>query len=35
MNVTHNLHAFVWESRTANNCNTYLIDGPTRGLTLT
>jgi glyoxylase-like metal-dependent hydrolase (beta-lactamase superfamily II) len=32
MKITHNLHAFVWESMTANNCNTYLIDGPTRVL---
>jgi len=24
------LHAFFWESMTANNCNTYFIDGPTR-----
>ena len=32
MKITANLHAFVWESMTANNCNTYLIDGPTRVL---
>ena len=32
MNVFNNLHAFVWQSMTANNCNTYLIDGPTRVL---
>lgn len=25
-----NLYAFIWESMTVNNCNTYLIDGPTR-----
>ena len=24
------LHAFIWDSMTTNNCNTYLIDGPTR-----
>jgi len=32
MQVFNNLHAFIWESMTANNCNTYLIDGPTRVL---
>jgi len=32
MKITDNLHAFVWESMAANNCNTYLIDGPTRVL---
>ena len=32
MNVFNNLHAFVWQSMTANNCNTYLIDGPSRVL---
>lgn len=30
MQITEGLHAFIWESMTANNCNTYLIDGPTR-----
>ena len=30
MLVFDKLHAFIWESMTANNCNTYLIDGPTR-----
>jgi hydroxyacylglutathione hydrolase len=25
-----NLYAFIWESMTVNNCNTYLINGPTR-----
>ena len=30
MKVFNNLHAFIWESMTANNCNTYLIDGPSR-----
>jgi len=28
--VDDNLYAFIWESMTVNNCNTYLIDGPTR-----
>lgn len=32
MKITDNLHAFVWESMTTNNCNAYLIDGPTRVL---
>lgn len=32
MKVFDRLHAFPWESMTANNCNTYLIDGPTRVL---
>lgn len=32
MKITENLHAFVWESMTTNNCNSYLIDGPTRVL---
>ena len=30
MQITDNLHAFIWDSMTANNCNTYLIDGPVR-----
>ena len=30
MRITDNLHAFVWESMTTNNCNSFLIDGPTR-----
>ena len=30
MKVFDSLQAFVWQSMTANNCNTYLIDGPTR-----
>ena len=30
MKITDNLHAFIWESMSTNNCNTYLIDGPTR-----
>jgi glyoxylase-like metal-dependent hydrolase (beta-lactamase superfamily II) len=32
MKLSSRLHAFVWQSMTANNCNTYLIDGPTRVL---
>jgi hydroxyacylglutathione hydrolase len=32
MNVFNNLHAFVWQSMTANNCNAYFIDGPARVL---
>ena len=32
MNIVNNIHAFIWESMTANNCNSYLIDGPTRVL---
>jgi glyoxylase-like metal-dependent hydrolase (beta-lactamase superfamily II) len=30
MQITPRLHAFLWDSMTANNCNTYFIDGPTR-----
>lgn len=32
MQIGENLHAFFWQSMTANNCNTYLIDGPLRVL---
>ena len=32
MKLTDNLHAFLWQSMTANNCNAYLIDGPSRVL---
>lgn len=32
MQVFDELHAFTWDSMTANNCNTYLLDGPTRVL---
>lgn len=32
MQITNNVHAFIWQSTTANNCNSYLIDGPTRVL---
>lgn len=28
--IHDHLYAFIWESMTVNNCNTYLIDGPTR-----
>lgn len=30
MKIINNVHAFLWQSTTANNCNSYLIDGPTR-----
>ena len=30
MEVCNNLHAFMWQSVTSNNCNAYLIDGPTK-----
>ncbi len=30
MKVIDGLHAFLWTSMSANNCNTYLIDGPAR-----
>ncbi len=30
MKLTDGLHAFLWTSPSANNCNTYLIDGPAR-----
>jgi hydroxyacylglutathione hydrolase len=32
MKLTDNLHAFIWQSMTTNNCNAYLIDGPKRVL---
>ena len=32
MKVSSNLHAFIWQSMTTNNCNSYLIDGPVRVL---
>ena len=32
MKIVNNIHAFIWQSMTANNCNSYLIDGPTRVL---
>jgi glyoxylase-like metal-dependent hydrolase (beta-lactamase superfamily II) len=30
MKVTDGLYAFLWTSMSANNCNTFLIDGPAR-----
>ncbi len=30
MKVTDGLHVFLWTSMSANNCNTYLIDGPAK-----
>ncbi|MDR3568691.1 MAG: MBL fold metallo-hydrolase [Syntrophobacteraceae bacterium] len=30
MKITDGLHAFPWTSMSANNCNTYLIDGPAK-----
>lgn len=30
MKITEGLHAFLWTSMSANNCNTYLIDGPAK-----
>jgi hydroxyacylglutathione hydrolase len=32
MQIVNNLYAFIWQSLTANNCNAYFIDGPTRVL---
>ncbi len=32
MKIFNNLHGFLWQSMTTNNCNTYLIDGPSRVL---
>lgn len=32
MKISENLHGFLWTSMSANNCNTYLIDGPARVL---
>ncbi len=32
MKILENLHGFMWNSMSANNCNTYLIDGPARVL---
>ena len=32
MQIANNLHAFVWQTPTANNCNAFFIDGPTRVL---
>jgi len=30
MQVSDQIHAFMWRSMTSNNCNAYLIDGPAR-----
>jgi hydroxyacylglutathione hydrolase len=30
MHIFDKLYAFIWQSMTANNCNSYLIDGPVR-----
>jgi glyoxylase-like metal-dependent hydrolase (beta-lactamase superfamily II) len=30
MKLSDNLHAFIWQSMTTNNCNAYFIDGPSR-----
>jgi len=30
MQLIDNIHGFMWKSMSANNCNTYLIDAPTR-----
>ena len=30
MQIANNLHAFIWQSMTTNNCNAYFIDGPKR-----
>ena len=30
MQLTNKIHPFIWKSSSANNCNTYLIDGPIR-----
>ena len=30
MKIVKNIHAFMWQSMTANNCNSYFIDGPKR-----
>ncbi len=32
MDIFKRVHAFIWESMTTNNCNTYVIEGPTRML---
>jgi glyoxylase-like metal-dependent hydrolase (beta-lactamase superfamily II) len=32
MRLTDNLHAFIWESMTTNNCNAFFIDGQSRVL---
>lgn len=30
MHICGDIHGFIWESMSQNNCNTFLIDGPTR-----
>ncbi|MEQ8214121.1 MAG: MBL fold metallo-hydrolase, partial [Smithellaceae bacterium] len=32
MNLTPNLHAFLWNSPNINNCNTYLITTPEKNI---
>ncbi len=32
MKIRDNLHAFIWRSASANNCNSYFLDGPRRML---
>ncbi|MFC1828113.1 MBL fold metallo-hydrolase [Thermodesulfobacteriota bacterium] len=32
MQIINRIHTFLWKSSSANNCNTYLIDGPIRVL---
>lgn len=32
MKLTDNLHAFIWQSMTTNNCNAFFIDGQSRVL---
>ena len=32
MEIFDKFHAFIWQNPAANNCNTYLIDGPSRVL---
>jgi len=32
MGIFNRTHAFIWNSMSVNNCNTYLIEGPTRVL---
>jgi glyoxylase-like metal-dependent hydrolase (beta-lactamase superfamily II) len=32
MEITHNLHAFLWTSPSVNNCNTYLIHSPEKNI---
>lgn len=32
MHICGNIHGFIWDSMSQNNCNTYLVDGSTRVL---